>query len=155
IRRGLEERRPVKAATLNTEIFTLRKTGILRSEGQGRGRRHMLVSATTTRAATTSAREPTTRGSRRKSNVDDEDRPGRDERVRGRSPDAEQLYAQAIGKPHLLSKAEELELAQRLETTEIALGERLLAGPLGDGARELLRALEPPVENITATTART
>ena len=153
IREELEARRPVKRATLNTEIFTLRKNGLLRSEGQGRGRRHTLASApaSSQRGATPSKREPTTRGPRRKSS-DDEDRP---ERVRQeRSPDAEQIYAHAIGPHHLLSKEEELELARRLEATEMALWERLLAGPRGNAAREHLRALDPPVDATTATQAR-
>ena len=43
IRSELEATRPVKRATLNTEIFTLRKTGRLRSEGKGHGRKHTIA----------------------------------------------------------------------------------------------------------------
>lgn len=147
IRRELEQRRPVKPATLNTEIFTLRKLGLVRSEGQGRGRRHRLVASTTpaSRPTSTAKREVTPRGTRRKRD-DDEDHPARGS---GPSQSAEQIYAAAISGHHLLSAAEELELAKHLEATEVALWKRLIAGPLGVEAREQLRALEPPVE-VTA-----
>ena len=158
IREELEKQRPIKRATLNTEIFTLRKNGLLHTEGRRRGSRHTLASApaSSQHAATPSKREPTTRRPRRKSS-DDEDRPARvrqESERRDRSPDAEQIYASAIGNHHLLSKQEELELSQRLEVTEVALWERLLAGPLGDTAREYLRALNPPVEATNAAQAR-
>ena len=152
IRRELEQRRPVKPATLNTEIFTLRKIGLVRSEGQGRGRRHTIAApvASASRPTSTAKREPAPRTARRKRD-DDEDHPGR-----GRAPSqsAEQLYAAAISGHHLLTAAEELELAKHLETTEIMLWERLIAGPLEAEARGHLLALDPPVEVADGAAAR-
>ena len=174
IRRELQASRPVKAGTLNTEIFTLRKMGRLRSEGQGRGRKHTLArgSAATARpAASAGKRETTTRGPRRKRD-DDEDHPGGERRVepgrevgalsepkvrrvrQGPVLSAEQIYSTAIGAHHLLSAAEELELARRLEDAEISLWARLLGGPLGDEARLRLLELEPPVDPASARQAR-
>lgn len=167
IRRELETIRPVKPATLNTEIFTLRKMGRLRSEGQGRGRHHTLVRAPAAAATRASGkREPATRAPRRKRD-DDEDRPapvraasasgeseGRGVR-QGPVLSAEQLYAAAIGDHHLLSSAEELELARQLEDVEISLWERLLDGPLAAEARRRLLELDPPVEPTSAREART
>ena len=156
IRLALEKIRPVKSATLNTEIFTLRKLGLLRSEGQGNKRRHMLV--TRAAAPTTSAgkREPATRAPRSKPGKpgkrdDDEDHPARD---RAPSRDAAQIYAAAISGHHLLTKEEEWELARRLEEVEIALWERLLGGPLASEARQLLLAIDPPVAPANASAAR-
>ena len=168
IRNELQASRPVKAGTLNTEIFTLRKMGRLRSEGQGRGRKHTLArgSAAVARpAASAGKRETTTRGPRRKRD-DDDDHPVRasDEqrvfepkvrRVRqGPVLSAEQIYSTAIGGHHLLTAAEELELARRLEDAEISLWARLLGGPIGDEARLRLLELEPPVEPANARQAR-
>jgi RNA polymerase primary sigma factor len=157
IRRDLEGIRPVKPATLNTEIFTLRKMGLLHSEGQGRGRRHTLVPRAPAVAATRSVasarkREPATRAVQRKGKRDDdEDHPGRG---REASPDAERIYASVISDHHLLTKDEELELARRLEDVEGALWERLLGGPLASEARQLLLALDPPVVPAGAREAR-
>ena len=83
--------------------------------------------------------------------VSGDDQPGR-----GRSAalSAEQLYASAIGDHHLLSSAEELELARCLEAAEIALWERLIAGPLGSEARAHLLALDPPVKTTNGAAAR-
>ena len=163
IRSELEVSRPVKRATLNTEIFTLRKMGRLRSEGQGRGRRHTLVrapAAAATRAASSGKRETATRAPRRKRD-DDEDRPAPSEpsgRVRGvrQGPalSAEQLYGAAIGGHHLLSSAEELDLARRLEEVEISLWARLLGGPLATEARQRLLEMDPPVAPPSAHEAR-
>ena len=175
IRRELEAARPVKPATLNTEIFTLRKNGLLRSEGQGRGRRHTIAApaAAASRQPSSGKREPAPRAARKKRD-DDEDHPappstpetrrcdrhgqgGADEPARGRTPSAsaEQIYAAAISGHHLLSAAEELELARRLEAAEIAIWKRLITGPLEFEARTHLRALEPPVEAADGETART
>lgn len=152
IRRELEKTREVNRASLNTEIFTLRQKGMLRSEGQGRGRRH--TRATTTSASTTgqarasTKREPATRGTRRKRD-DDEDHP-----ARARGADAAQIYAAAIGDHHLLTPDEELELARHLEEVEIRLWERLLGGPLAAEARALLLELEEPIIPADAVAAR-
>ena len=67
---------------------------------------------------------------------------------------AEQLYAAAISGHHLLTAAEELALARRLEEVEITLWERLLDGPLGGEARRRLLALEQPIEPSSAREAR-
>ena len=86
IRRELEEHRPVNRGTLHTEIFTLRKMGLLRSEGNGRGRRHTRASAAGgTRSGSAGKREPATRAPRRNKRDDDEDHPGRG---RTAAPDA-------------------------------------------------------------------
>ena len=152
IRRELEARRPINRASLNSEIFTMRKMGLLRSEGRGRGTRHALVSRpTATTRAPAGKREPATRATKRKRD-DDEDRPAP---VRAAAPVAERRYAAAIGGHHLLSKGEELELARRLEEVEVALWERLLGGSLAAEARQLLRELDPPIEPTSAREART
>ena len=164
IRRELQASRPVKAGTLNTEIFTLRKMGRLRSEGQGRGRKHTLARGSASRpAASAGKRETTTRAPRRKRD-DDEDHPGGESSSRGvrqrtglrKGPvlTAEQIYSTAIGGHHLLTAAEELELARRLEDAEISLWAQLLGGPLGDEARLRLLELEPPVEPTSPRQAR-
>jgi len=67
---------------------------------------------------------------------------------------AEQIYSTAIGGHHLLSAAEELELARRLEDAEISLWERLLDGSLGEEARLRLLELEPPIEPTSPRQAR-
>jgi RNA polymerase primary sigma factor len=67
---------------------------------------------------------------------------------------AEQIYAAAISGHHLLSAAEELELARRLEDVETSLWERLLGGPLADEARQRLLEMEPPVDPTSAQQAR-
>lgn len=154
IRLALAAIRPVKPATLNTEIFTLRKLGLLRSEGQGNKRRHMLVTRAAATAPSASKREPATRAPRGKPGKrdDDEDHPARD---RARSRDAAQIYAAAINGHHLLTKEEEWELARRLEEVEISLWERLLGGPLASKARQLLLALDPPIAPTSACAART
>lgn len=82
---------------------------------------------------------------------DDDDRPGRG---RAAALSAEQIYASEIGSHPLLSPAEELELARRLEDAEVALWKRLIAGPLRSEARACLRALDPPVETTSGATAR-
>ena len=155
IRRELEVTRSVKSGTLNTEIFTLRKRGIVRSEGRGRASRHTLV-ATAPPPATTpsaSARERTTQKPRRKRDDDDDDHSARDKR--SPSLDAAQIYAKAIGGHHLLSKQEEWELSRRLEETEVEIWRRLLASPLASAGRDLLRTLDPPIKAASAKTART
>ena len=155
IRRELEVHRPINRASLNSEIFTMRKLKILRSEGQGRGTRHTLVSRpTATTRAPAGKREPATRATKRKRD-DDEDRPAPSRGVRqGPVLGAEQLYAAAIGDHHLLSRGEELALARQLEELEISLWERLLGGPLGPKARQELLELDPPVEPTSAREAR-
>lgn len=162
IRTELERRRPVKRATLNTEIFTLRKTGVLRSEGRGRGSKHTLARSTPpppARTPSSGKRETPTRAPRRKRD-DDEDHPARSRdvsssKVRPSAPQsAEQIYGSAIGDHHLLSAAEEQELARRLEEVEVALWARLLDGPLADEARQRLRELDDPVEPTSAPGAR-
>ena len=165
IRGELEQIRPVKRATLNTEIFTLRKTGILRSEGRGRGTKYTLArGAAPARATSSGKRETPTRAARRKRD-DDEDRPAgpravssQDEppRVRqGATQSAEQIYGSAIGGHHLLSAAEEQELSRRLEEVEVALWSRILDGPLAEEARQRLLELDDPVEPASAREART
>lgn len=165
IRTELEKSRSVNRASLNTEIFTLRKMGLIRSEGQGRGRRHTRAGKVTTasRPATASkSREPKPRTTKRKRD-DDEDHPGQpdnrsDNRLddkRSRSqPNAEQIYATAISGHDLLTAAEELALSRQLEKIEISLWERLLAGPLADEARQQFLALEEPADPKNAKQAR-
>jgi RNA polymerase primary sigma factor len=151
IRRELEARRPINRASLNSEIFTMRKLGLLRSEGKGRGTRHTIAARSTTTRASASKREPQARAAKRKRD-DDEDHPAP---ARGAAPlDAERLYAAAIGGHHLLTKDEEWELARRLEEVEGALWERLLGGPLAAEARKLLLELDPPVDPTSASEAR-
>ena len=167
IRSDLEQHRPVKRATLNTEIFTLRKNGLLRSEGKGRARKHSLAKGAapaSARAAASGKRETTTRAVRRKRD-DDEDRPAR-VGPREEAPEvrreprqeprqsAERIYGAAIGAHHLLSAAEEQELARRLEEVEVALWSRLLGGKLADEARQRLLELDDPVEPADARAAR-
>lgn len=152
IRQELEATRQVNRASLNTEIFTLRKMGLVHSEGQGRGRRH-------TRAAKAAASVPATSAGKareikprtRKKRDDEDDHPAR---TRGAGPDAEKIYAAAIGDHHLLTADEEWELAQRLEDVEIAIWQRLLDGSLGGAARELLSVQDPPVIPADAKQAR-
>ena len=74
IRRELEQRRPIKASSLSTEIHTLRKLGLVRSEGQGRGRRHTLATSPATARPASAKRESAPRPARRKRD-DDEDHP--------------------------------------------------------------------------------
>ena len=154
IRRDLEVHRPINRASLNSEIFAMRKKGLLRSESSSRVPSYALVSRpiAPTRAPA-GKREPATRATKRKGkgNNDDEDRPARARAA----PDAERLYSAAIGGHHLLSKGEELELARRLEEVEVALWERLLGGALAAEARQLLRELDPPVDPASAREART
>ena len=156
IRRDLEAHRPINRASLNSEIFTMRKLRLLRSEGQGRGTRHALVSRpTATTRAPAGKREPATRATKRKRD-DDEDRPAPSRGVRqGPVLSAEQLYAAAIGDHHLLDRGEELDLARQLEELEISLWERLLDGPFATEARQELLELDPPVEPTSAREART
>ena len=156
IRRELEASRPINPGSLHTEIFTLRKCGTLRSEGRGRGTRHALVpssppiSSTTTRARSTGKRESAPRTPKRKRD-DDEDHPRREGSA---SPVAEKIYAATIGAHYLLTKNEEWELSRRLEETETAIWEQLLAGPLGDEARLLLLELDTPIKPTSARQAR-
>jgi RNA polymerase sigma factor (sigma-70 family) len=104
------------------------------------------------RAATTTAIAKTkTFTSALKTVPIDDDQPSRG---RSASPSAEQMYASAIGDHHLLSSAEEIELSRGLEAAEVALWERLIAGPLGPEARAHLRALDPPVEATSGAAAR-
>ena len=165
IRSELQTHRPVKAGTINTEIFTLRKMGRLRSEGQGRGRKHTLAGsfAVTARPAASAGKRATTPRSPRRKRNDDEDHPASvharaEPKVRRARQvpvlSAEQIYSTAIGAHHLLSAAEELELARRLESAEISLWTRLLGGPLGDEARLRLLELDPPVDPTSARQAR-
>lgn len=157
IRRELETQRTVNRASLNSEIFTMRKMGLLRSEGRGRGTRHAVAARAPTAAAATRTsaaggkREPATRASKRKRD-DDEDHPAPARTTS--SPDAERLYAAAISGHHLLTKAEELELARRLEDVEIALWGQLIGGPLAPEARQLFAAYDPPVDPVSAQEAR-
>lgn len=153
IRTELEAHRAVNRASLNSEIFTMRKMGLLRSEGKGRGSRHAIASRATTATARVppGKRAPATRTPRRKRD-DDEDRPARS---RTDPPlDAERLYAVAISGHHLLTKAEELELARRLEDIEIALWKQLITSPLAIEAQQLFAACDPPVVLTTAEEAR-
>lgn len=152
IRREVETRRPVKPATLNTEIFTLRKLGRIRSEGQGRGRRHTLIAAAAPKRAVAGKREATTRAPKRKRD-DDEDHPA-PAPGRTSSPDAERIYGAAISGHHLLAKDEELALAQRLEEVEISLWTRLLGGELAAETRKLLLEHDPPIESTRAVVVR-
>lgn len=154
IRTDLEARRSVNRASLNTEIFTLRKMGLIRSEGQGRGRRHTRagkVTGASRSTASSKSREPKTRAAKRKRD-DDEDHPA-DARSRSQ-PNAEQLYATAIGDHELLTAAEELTLSKRLEQIEIGLWAQLLAGPLADEALQKFLALETPANPKNAKQAR-
>lgn len=152
IRRTLEATRTVKAPTLNTEMFTLRKLGLVRSEGNARGRRHTIVGRAPV-AASSEKRDRAPRTPRSKRSSDDEDHPA--SKTSARSPDAAGLYASAIADHHLLTREEECMLARRLEETELAIWKRLLASPLGAVARAQLRALDPPVEDrASAAVAR-
>ena len=165
IRSKLELHRQVNRASLNSEIFTMRKMGLLRSEGKGRGTRHAIASHAAPTAATRSAgskREPATRTPRRKRD-DAEDHPPRPRpqsapprpRPQSTAPlDAERLYAAAISNHHLLTRAEELELARRLEDVEIALWRQLIEGPLAPETRQLFGACDPPVDPTSAQVAR-
>ena len=153
IRRELETQRTVNRASLNSEIFTMRKAGLLRSEGRGRGTRHAIASrattAASTRASSAGKREPATRTPKRKRD-DDEDHPARSHA----SPDAERLYAAAISGHHLLTRDEELELARRLEDVESALWCQLIDGPLAPEVRQLFAVCDPPVDPANAQEAR-
>ena len=144
--------RAVNPASLHSEIFTMRKAGLLRSEGRGRATRHTRGGAATARVARSSATRPTSGGktaTRKRSDADD--------RPASRPPklDAEQIYASAIRGHHLLTRAEELALARRLEETEIELWKRLLDGKLAEEAKTALLGLEPPVKATSARKART
>ena len=156
IRKALEAHRAINRASLHSEIFTMRKMGLLRSEGRGRGTRHAIAPRAPTAAATRASsgggkREPTKHIPRRKRD-NDEDHPAR---VRATpAPDAERLYAAAISGHHLLTKAEELALARRLEDVEVSLWSCLIEGPLASEARALLRACDPPVDPAGAKEAR-
>jgi RNA polymerase sigma factor (sigma-70 family) len=182
IRGLLEATRPVKAPTLNTEIFTLRKLGLLRSEGNGRATRHTIVARalpTTMRSGGKHDRAP--RAPRaRKPAADDEDssapaplpdrrepaqpkqrsqkQPRRSAEValdrRERSLDAARIYSRAISGHHLLTKSEEIALAQGLEDTELEIWTRVLASPLAAEARRQLRLLDPPIVPATDAEAR-
>lgn len=134
IRRELETIRKVNRGSLHTEIFAMRKSGLLRSEGRGRGTRHTIAARSTTPRESSTKREPSRAGKRGKRD-DDEERPAS---TRTPAPDAERLYAAAIGGHHLLTGAEERELSRRLEDIEVGLWERLLDGPLAIEARRLL-----------------
>jgi RNA polymerase sigma factor (sigma-70 family) len=150
IRGDLEATRTVKRASLNTEIFTLRKLGLIRSEGQGRGRRHTLAKASPPRSPSGgTAREPKPRAARRKRD-DDDDHPARSRS----SPSAEQIYASAISGHDLLTADEELVLARKLEEVEVALWDRLRAGFLAEEARQIFLALEEPADPNSAADAR-
>jgi hypothetical protein len=72
LRRELEAHRPVNRASLNSEIFAMRKLGLVRSEGKGRGTRHAITTAASTRASA-GKREPATRPSKRKRTRDDDE----------------------------------------------------------------------------------
>ena len=149
IRRELEKTREVNRATLNTEIFTLRKKGLVRSEGQGRGRRHVRAGAVAAGQVRPSGkRESAPRAPRRKRD-DDEDHPSRDG-----APDAARIYAAAIQGHQLLTPAEELALARQLEDVEVSLWERLLGGPLAPEVRGMLLELESPVHPSSGREAR-
>jgi len=154
IRTDLEATRSVNRASLNTEIFTMRKMGLIRSEGQGRGRRHTRVgrvAAAARPAASGKSREPKSRAAKRKRD-DDEDHPAEQSRLQ--QPNAEQLYATAISGHELLTAAEELALSKRLEQIEIGLWAQLLAGPLADEAQQQFLALETPADPKNAKQAR-
>jgi len=158
IRVALENTRSVNPGSLHSEIFTMRKAGLLRSEGRGRGTRHTRASTTprASRAAVApSAKVPSKKLAKRKRS-DDEHRPERPERADSRVPklDAEQIYASAIRGHHLLTRAEELTLARRLEETEVALWKLLLGGKLAEEAQSALLGLEPPVKATSARKAR-
>jgi RNA polymerase primary sigma factor len=129
----------------------MRKAGLLRSEGRGRGSRHTRGSATPRAARAAPAAPKTTssaKAAKRKSS-DDEDRPARAPKL-----DAEQLYSSAIRGHQLLTRAEELALARSLEETEVAIWRQLLAGQLAEEARGVLLALDPPVKATSARRAR-
>ena len=155
IRTALESMRVVNPASLHSEIFTMRKAGLLRSEGRGRATRHTRGSTTgpTTRSSAASPTSPPCQGEAGKTTT----RKRGDADVRSDSrpkPDAEQIYSSAIRGHHLLTRAEELALARRLEETEIALWKQLLDGRLAEEAHTALLALEPPVKATTARKAR-
>jgi RNA polymerase primary sigma factor len=152
IRQELEARkRSVNRASLNSEIFTLRKSGLLKSEGNGRGRRHTRAAgpAPSTRASSVASgksREPKPRAGRAKH--DDDEEPAREpasSRERGRA-DAEAIYATAISGHHLLSAEEEWALAERLEIAEHALWGQLLKEPFAAIAARLFSQLETPID---------
>lgn len=158
IRQELEARhRSVNRASLNSEIFTLRKSGLLKSEGNGRGRRHTRAAgpAPSTRsssAASSKSREPKPRAPRAKH--DDDEEPAREPsrpRQRGRA-DAEAIYATAISGHHLLSAEEEWALAEKLEIAEHALWDRLLKNPFAAIAARLFSQLETPIDPPPADT---
>ncbi|HSX23321.1 MAG TPA: sigma-70 family RNA polymerase sigma factor [Gaiellaceae bacterium] len=151
IRQELEAKnRPVNRASLNSEIFTLRKSGLLRSEGNGRGRRHTrAATAPSTRStSTTSGKSRETKPRATRTKHDDDEEPAREptrQRDRGRA-DAEAIYATAISGHHLLSAEEEWALAERLEIAEHALWDQLLAPPFAAIVERLFSQLETPVD---------
>jgi RNA polymerase primary sigma factor len=152
IRDALTATRLVKTPTFNTEMFTLRKLGLVRSEGSGNARKHSIVILPPPSPArsSSSSRDRAPRAARRKRQSDDEDHPER----RSRSLDAEQIYSRAIGGHPLLTKAEELELARRLEITELEIWTRLLASPLAPEVRRQLRAHDPPIADASVAEVR-
>jgi RNA polymerase sigma factor (sigma-70 family) len=142
IRHTLEKHRPLNPGSLHTEIFTLRKLGLVRSKGQGRTRQHKRTSiepATERPKAATAPRKP---------------RPKRSAATAATALNAEQIYGASIRDHQLLTPTEELDLSRRLELTEIDLWQRLIAGPLVTEAKQLLLALEPPVRLKSARKAR-
>ena len=150
IRCALEAMRAVNPASLHSEIFTMRKAGLLQSEGRGRATRHARGSATG-RAPRSPTAQPTSGGKTAKRKRGDEGA-----RPDSRAPklDAEQIYSSAIRGHHLLTRAEELALAQLLEETEVALWKHLLEGKLAEEAKSALLGLEPPVKATSARKAR-
>ena len=131
------------------------KTGLLRSEGRGNIRKlpraRTSVAAAHTAASTGNRGMATRKRDKSTAKTNDEDRPAS---PRSSTPSAEQLYAAAIGGHHLLTAAEELALARRLEAVEISLWDRLLDGPLGAEARQQFLALAQPIEPASARDAR-
>jgi len=64
--------------------------------------------------------------------------------------DAEQLYAATISDHDLLSKAEELALAKRLEQVELAFWTKVFASPLASMAQQLFLAIDLKVKSAKA-----
>jgi RNA polymerase primary sigma factor len=66
------------------------------------------------------------------------------------TPDAELLYAATISDHDLLSKAEELALAKRLEQVELSFWTEVFAGPLATTAQQHFLALDLKVKSAKA-----
>lgn len=136
---------------LNMAVYQLRQGGTVRSEGNGKTRKHQLTAAglrTHAKGAPATPRESAPRAKKpRRADNDNEDH-------RAASRNAEQIYSSAIAGHELLTPEEEITLAQRLEEVEVSLWRRVLAGDLGEHVRTKLAGLEPPLDGSDPAAAR-